>query len=276
MIKTLPVNTIGRDFVVGDIHGCFDLFETFLEHIKFMPWYDRIISVGDLIDRGPNSLECLNLLNNDNWFHCVKANHEQMMEDWLTGGPTGFSWFRNGGNWWNTLELLEKDEVNFILAKVERLPWLITVPMRNGKKFHVIHAELFAPRGCQIFDSDLEDIERFKSHAMAMRGDGHSCLWGRDLFGDLYIAHFDDRLVGKCKRALEMNPSFFNEDLSHIYSGHTPMKQPITIQGQTNLDTCAFMHDKKDWAGLTFTEPLSGKFWTVRKDGVQEVCPIVI
>jgi serine/threonine protein phosphatase 1 len=272
MIKTLPVNVSGRDFVVGDLHGCKELFDQFLDHVKFMPKEDRVISVGDLIDRGPNSLECLRLLD-EPWFNCVKANHEQLMEDYLTEQPLGVWWFRNGGNWWN--DLLDKDEVNQLLDKVKVLPWLITVPMQNGKKFHVIHAELNALRGCQIFDSDLEDVERFKRHALAIMGDGEACIWGRELFGSLYGTHIDGHLVGKMQRALQMNPSYFNEDLSHIYSGHTPMRQPTTIQGQTNLDTGAFMKNAT-WAGLTFTEPLSGKFWTVKKDGVQEVQPVVI
>jgi serine/threonine protein phosphatase 1 len=276
MIKTLPVNVSGRDFVVGDLHGCKYLFDQFLDHVKFMPKEDRVISVGDLIDRGPQSLECLHLLN-EPWFHCVKANHEQLMEDYLTGGPTGPWWFRNGGNWWNSLELLDKDEVNHLLHTVQALPWLITVPMQDGKKFHVIHAELHALRGCQIFDSDLEDVERFKRHAITMVNDGESCIWGRELWGSLYAAFLDDRQVGKLRRALAMNPTYFNEDLSHIYSGHTTMRQPTTIGGQTNLDTGAFrVAHETAWAGLSFTEPLSGKFWTVKKDGVHSVQPIVI
>jgi serine/threonine protein phosphatase 1 len=275
MIKTLPVNVIGRDFVVGDLHGCYDLFERFLDHVKFMPREDRMISVGDLIDRGPDNISCLNLLDED-WFYAVKGNHEQLMQDYLLGEPIGRYWFPNGGSWFNSLSLLDKDEVMFHFGTIKELPLLITVPMQNGKKFHVLHAELHALRGCEIFDSDLEDVERFQRHALTIVGDGEACIWGRELWGSLYTAFFDDRMVRKCKRALEMNPTYFNENLSHIYSGHTIMRQPTTIGGQTNLDTGAFRANRDDWAGLTFTEPLSGKFWTVKKDAVHEVQALVL
>ncbi|AWB34715.1 metallophosphoesterase [Orrella marina] len=72
--KRLPSNTTGRDFIVGDMHGCHDLFEAELEKASFDPACDRIVSVGDLIDRGPNSLACLRFLKQP-WFHAVHGNH---------------------------------------------------------------------------------------------------------------------------------------------------------------------------------------------------------
>ena len=52
-------NTHGRDFVVGDIHGCFDLLQQALDEAAFNPDRDRLFSVGDLIDRGPQSPQVL-------------------------------------------------------------------------------------------------------------------------------------------------------------------------------------------------------------------------
>jgi serine/threonine protein phosphatase 1 len=276
MIKTLSVNVSGRDFVVGDLHGMFDMFQEFLEHIKFMPREDRIISVGDLIDRGDKNLECLQLLDNE-WFHCVKGNHEQLMEEYFKGSTIGTWWMYNGGGWYETLEPSLQLIATSYLDELDRLPYLITVPMTNGKKFHVLHAELFAEKGELIFDSDLEDVERFKLHAESYLGDGEAVLWGRDIWGPLYARSLDNFVIGKIKRTLKYHAHYFNEDLSHIYSGHTTLKQPVTIEGQTGLDTGAFRTLRGDnWAGLTFTEPLTGKFWTVKKDGVKEVQPLVI
>ena len=48
-------NTVGRDFAVGDIHGCFTELQRGLEAIGFDPSTDRLFSVGDLVDRGPES-----------------------------------------------------------------------------------------------------------------------------------------------------------------------------------------------------------------------------
>ena len=48
-------NIAGRDFAVGDIHGCFTELQRGLDAIGFNPNTDRLFSVGDLVDRGPES-----------------------------------------------------------------------------------------------------------------------------------------------------------------------------------------------------------------------------
>jgi bis(5'-nucleosyl)-tetraphosphatase (symmetrical) len=46
-------------FAVGDIQGCFTSFTDLLQEIGFNPARDRLWLVGDLINRGPDSLEVL-------------------------------------------------------------------------------------------------------------------------------------------------------------------------------------------------------------------------
>ena len=46
-------NATGRDFVVGDLHGMFSHLEALLNEVAFDESADRLFSVGDLIDRGP-------------------------------------------------------------------------------------------------------------------------------------------------------------------------------------------------------------------------------
>ncbi|WP_261986408.1 metallophosphoesterase, partial [Enterococcus faecium] len=52
-VKHFGPNSIGRDFAVGDIHGCFSRLNSALNTIEFDPSKDRLFSVGDLVDRGP-------------------------------------------------------------------------------------------------------------------------------------------------------------------------------------------------------------------------------
>lgn len=56
-------NTQGRDFIVGDMHGCRAMIDTLLAHVGFDGSRDRLFSVGDLVDRGPDSEGCLDLLH---------------------------------------------------------------------------------------------------------------------------------------------------------------------------------------------------------------------
>ncbi len=92
-----PPNPVGRDFVVGDLHGHFDLLEDRLRQVEFDGARDRCFSVGDLIDRGPKPVDCL-LLARRPWFFPVRGNHEQMMLDAILS-QTMDLWFANGGGW---------------------------------------------------------------------------------------------------------------------------------------------------------------------------------
>ncbi|MCA4078770.1 metallophosphoesterase, partial [Pseudomonas kurunegalensis] len=55
-IKRFAANRAGRDFAVGDIHGHFTRLQAALDSAGFDPAIDRLFSVGDLVDRGPDSL----------------------------------------------------------------------------------------------------------------------------------------------------------------------------------------------------------------------------
>src|SRR5690349_6471755 len=73
----LPRNSKGRDFIVGDLHGVYDLLDQALETVRFDTQCDRLFSVGDLMDRGPYSARALVFLQKP-WFFAVAGNHEAM------------------------------------------------------------------------------------------------------------------------------------------------------------------------------------------------------
>jgi bis(5'-nucleosyl)-tetraphosphatase (symmetrical) len=50
------------DYAIGDIHGCHDSLRALLDRICFRPDCDRLWFVGDIINRGPRSLESLRLV----------------------------------------------------------------------------------------------------------------------------------------------------------------------------------------------------------------------
>lgn len=51
-----------KTIVVGDVHGCYDELCQLLEKTKYDQNIDKLVSVGDIFDRGPKPLECLRLL----------------------------------------------------------------------------------------------------------------------------------------------------------------------------------------------------------------------
>jgi serine/threonine protein phosphatase 1 len=78
--QTLTTNNLGRDYFVGDIHGRFDELMDALDRVDFNFETDRLISVGDLVDRGDQSEKVVGLIDQP-WFYAVRGNHDQFILD---------------------------------------------------------------------------------------------------------------------------------------------------------------------------------------------------
>lgn len=64
-------------WVIGDLHGCYDDYQRLLERIAFEPARDRLWFVGDLVNRGPDSLACLRAVRGlGEAAVCVLGNHD--------------------------------------------------------------------------------------------------------------------------------------------------------------------------------------------------------
>ena len=64
-------------YVVGDIQGCFKPLKKLLEEVDFCPSRDKLISLGDMINRGPKSLKVLRFcMGLGSSFDAVLGNHD--------------------------------------------------------------------------------------------------------------------------------------------------------------------------------------------------------
>ncbi len=211
-------NTNGRDFVVGDLHGCYDEFIHFLKLINFDKSKDIMYSVGDLVDRGEKSLECLELIY-EKWFHSIYANHEQMMIEGLIGGNGNMmdSWIYNGGIWGythntNLLKIISKDIV-------DKIPYVRVIGKNSDKRVNIVHAEFYMDVYGQEFFTD-EDIDDWQ-----FKNQEDNLVWGRRIIENKF--HFID------------NPKYNNDGLSITYCGHTPVETPIQVMNHRYIDTGA-------------------------------------
>lgn len=132
-----PPNEQGRDFVVGDVHGHFELLATALDKLDFNTEIDRVFSVGDLIDRGPDSENVLHWLAKP-WFHAVRGNHEQMVIDGICGCGDKPRHIRTGGAWLYELNLAIQDQ---LLNALQALPLIIEIDLSANKTIGIVHAQ---------------------------------------------------------------------------------------------------------------------------------------
>lgn len=84
-----------KTFVIGDVHGRCAQMLSLLDMIPREESVDRLVFLGDLIDRGPDAPGCVDHVlklcrSNPEQVVCLRGNHEQMLLDFIEG--TGSIW----------------------------------------------------------------------------------------------------------------------------------------------------------------------------------------
>jgi serine/threonine protein phosphatase 1 len=195
-----------RTFIIGDIHGCLDMLEKLMDKITWSPDKDRLIFLGDYIDRGGNPKGVvdyiLDLTRRSSLVECLKGNHEAMLLDFLTGRDR-FMFIINGG--WKTLEsygMYESSEDDSAISSEHRSFYESLKLYVELEGYYVVHAG---------FKPGL-DIKKQTEDEM---------LWIRKSF---VSSDFD---FGK-----------------KIIFGHTPFKEPLIMHNKIGLDTGAVYGNK--------------------------------
>lgn len=109
---------MGRLIAIGDIHGYVAALDTLLGAIEPTP-DDIIVTLGDYVDRGPDSKGVIDSLirwGRQTQLVALIGNHEEMMLNVVSGEQSHHSWLRYGGV--ETLESYGFDgELNFLPAE---------------------------------------------------------------------------------------------------------------------------------------------------------------
>lgn len=90
---------MGRTLAIGDIHGCFDALIKLAEIVDIQP-DDTIITLGDYVDRGPNTCGVIDWLLHMDQTHTLvplRGNHEVMLLSGRDNADHYRSWLANGG-----------------------------------------------------------------------------------------------------------------------------------------------------------------------------------
>lgn len=109
------------DYVVGDIQGCLDPLLKLLDRVNFEPTTDRLIAVGDLVNRGPQSLETLRFCKGlGSAFTSVLGNHDLHLLAISHG-------VRSATNKDTLDEILTASDCNELLSWLQQQPLLLSI-----------------------------------------------------------------------------------------------------------------------------------------------------
>ncbi|WP_455233152.1 metallophosphoesterase [Geopseudomonas aromaticivorans] len=236
-VLRLPINLTGRDFIIGDVHGDFDPVIEGMREARFDGRVDRILSVGDLIDRGPGSHRVVRFLQQP-YVHAVRGNHEDMLLQMYAGGDLADDvmeviiqrfGMRNGMGWWLDIS---PEQRTAILDVLRPLPVAIEVETMRGT-VGLVHGDV--PRGMD-WPTFLRKLE---AGDQAVR---ECALEGRD------------RLSLKDKNGVVVGNHEGVMGVGRLFVGHTPQWSGVKRLGNVYaIDTGSVFNLLADKEGARLT-----------------------
>jgi serine/threonine protein phosphatase 1 len=214
-----------RKLVIGDIHGCYEEFLQVLLKCRFDTEKDTLISLGDLVDRGPDSFKVVDFIMKLPNKICIRGNHDKVWEEYLETGVHPWN-FMQGSQ--ETLDSYNREK-------------------KHNKELLEQHLEFFQSQLNYYLDENgnLFVHGGLNRHTRLKCQTDHMFYWDRDFF------------IQALSSGLLINNMFNNEfkikepTVKRVFLGHTPTvafnipdndKPIFAAKGKViNLDTgCCF------------------------------------
>jgi serine/threonine protein phosphatase 1 len=217
--------------------------------VNFDPNQDRLICVGDLLNRGDENMRALDYLQ-QSWFYSVLGNH-----DWVHAFDNHSNFEKthiNKNNLKWAMNIRHKTEYKALSTRLSQLPLMIEIETPAGL-VGIVHGEIGTNiTSWQQAKDSLNDI--------------HS----------LSNSHQHPFMVGRTRhKKNNINVSTPVEGVYMVISGHTPQKFPIWIGNCLFIDTGLVYgikndHERND-SGLTLinlNEHIAHYFPFSRRKGI--------
>ena len=208
--------------IIGDVHGCFDELVELVTNLGYQvdigsqiavthPDNRKLVFVGDLVDRGPNSVDVLKLVMHNvatGSVICVPGNHDVKLLRKLRGKNVQLT-----HGLAETLEQLEKEPQSFHDEVAQFIDGLISHYVFDHGKLVVAHAGMKA----------------------SMMGRGSGKVREFSLYGETTGETDEFGLPVRHNWAADYRGD------AHVVYGHTPVPEPEWLNKTINIDTgCVF------------------------------------
>lgn len=232
----------GNVWAIGDVHGYADTLLALLDSLNLSS-RDRVVLLGDLVDRGPRSCEVIRIARENPQIFSVLGNHEEMMLnsfdvdniETMTAQQT--NWFYVGGRATNQSYIDEFtnsqgdiDDFDLRMRVGKDLAWLDSLPHHIVlDDFRLVHA------GYSPWDGDL-DLQSTDT-LMWIRGEFHNSITPVDekrtvVFGHSTVLGFGLKQTEIWKSETELQnsrPAAIGID-SCCYGGKDPQLTAFNLQ----------------------------------------------
>ena len=194
-----------KTYCISDIHGHLENFIKFKESLNSD---DKVFVLGDVIDKGENSIEILQYIMDDDRFTMILGNHEYMMWRYLIAEPASFEkeetaslWMdlNDGFNTFYQFEQLSREERNNIITFLASLSVSIPEVIVGERKYYLAHANPYVKNDLDI-TGDVSEVENAVWERIELKGEkpfedkqviiGHTCV--QEYFDECRPAYFTE------------------------------------------------------------------------------------
>ena len=196
-----------RLFAIGDIHGCLDSFRKLVEDKIKISNKDKLVLLGDYIDRGKQSKEVIDYIIElqQKGFDIIPliGNHESMLLDAVDNDELYPKWIQNGGS-----ETMESFKINSLKEIDQRY-----IDFFKGLRFYYsLNNFLFVHAG---FNDEIINPFADKYHMI------WTCRkkYSNPILRDKIIIHGHSPISeSSCKKRIQENDPVINIDTGCVYS----------------------------------------------------------
>lgn len=120
-------------YVIGDLQGCFDELQLLLKQVNYQKKHDHLWFVGDIVNRGPKSLECLRFVKK----LCLQGKADMVLGNHdfhLLAAYSGLEKFTSKSD--TLKDILQADDVDEMMEWLRQQPLLATHSVFNAVMVH--------------------------------------------------------------------------------------------------------------------------------------------
>lgn len=219
-----------REFVIGDIHGAFKALKGCLAGVQFNYKRDRLIVLGDIVDRNDGSYECVEELLKIQNLIALRGNHDDWFDEFCQTGRHPADWDHGGLETYKSYLRKARGKTVIEFSEADDLLVPDDIPTRHRRFFSELQPYFIDEQGRCFVHGGFNRFLPFTDQAYS------TYFWDRELWQAALEWQVNERLRPG-QDPLEMRTCF-----REIFVGHTPticwkVDVPMRAFNIYNLDT---------------------------------------